>query len=140
MRYTLLILFLTGGCSPYAQVQIDLLQHVQRGLEQTQQSIEQKSQIIAEYHDLRRRQLDQAFDRDVRSRQPLSPEWVIEHRKAYAATLDLLAAARSQNDLAAEQERRNINAMTEALDRVIWLQSIPAQWIKQTQQVQHEQH
>src|SRR5205085_2272906 len=99
--------------------QIDLLQQVRRGVGQTQQSLQQKSGLIAGYHEARRKQLDEAFDADVHEYQAIDPEWIIEHRKAYAAAIDLLNAAKSQSDQVADADRRNLAAIDQAIQRVI---------------------
>jgi hypothetical protein len=127
----LLLLFslLACGCAPYTQVQIDLLQQVDRGLVQTQSSLDQSSQLIGAYHDLRRRELDEAFDLDVRQRAALDADWVIEHRKAYATAVDLLASARHRSERAAEADRQNLAALRDAVSRVVWLQQLQLQLI-----------
>jgi hypothetical protein len=122
----LLMLFACAGCAPYARVQIDLLEQAYTGVARSRQSLEQKSRIVAAYHQLRRRQLDDAFDADVRARAQLSPEWVIEHRRAYSTALDAIASAKTQSELAADAERRNVAAVERALQQVIFLQSIAA--------------
>lgn len=134
----MMLLVLVGGCAPYAQVQIDLLQHVRTGLHQTRQSLQRKSQLIAEYHQLRRRQLDGAFDADVRARTELESDWVIEHRKAYAAAIDAIGSARTHSELANESDQRNLDAIDAALQRVIWLQSLQTRWILPAQETQYE--
>jgi hypothetical protein len=88
----------------------------------------QASQELAsqELHQLRRQMLDEAFDADVRARGDLSPEWVIEHRKAYAAALEVLDRARQARAASHESVRANLKAIDDALLRLRWLQSLPA--------------
>jgi hypothetical protein len=125
----LLFVLLASGCAPYAQVQIDLLRQVDAGLAKTQSSLDESSQVIAAYHELRRKQLDEAFDLDVRQRDALDADWVIEHRKAYAAAVDLLSAARSRNEQAAQVDRQNLASLRDAISRIIWLQQLQLQLI-----------
>ena len=115
-----------NGCAPHAQVQSQLVDQAWRGVAALEQSLEQKSQIVAQHHALRRQQLDAAFDADVAQRDPskLGARWVIEHRRAYAAALDALSAARTASVQADEADRRNAQATLEALDRLRWLQSL----------------
>ena len=116
------------GCEQYAAVQMDLITQARRGVALTQKSLDEKSQMIRQDQSLRRRLLDNAFDDDVRARQTLTADWIIESRKAYAATLDAFA----QQQLAARDanlaDQRNIAAIDEALQRLSWLQSIQAKW------------
>ena len=115
-----------SGCASYAQVQSQLVEQTSRGVTALQQSLEVKSQIVAEHHAQRRRQLDDAFDADVQHRDPskLSAAWVIEHRRAYAAALDALSAARVASVQADEADRRSAKATRDALERLRWLQSL----------------
>jgi hypothetical protein len=129
IRNLILILIaasLASGCAPYAHVQSQLVDQAARGVAALEQSLEQKSQIVAQHHALRRQQLDAAFDADVSQRDPskLGAGWVIEHRRAYAAALDALSAARLASVQADEADRRNAQATLEALDRLRWLQSL----------------
>ena len=116
---------LVAGCAPYVQVQSQLVEQSSRGVAALRQSLEQKSQVVARHHALQRDRLDDAFDADVRQRDPskLTPDWVIEHRRAYAAAVDALAVARFASVQADEADRRNAQATLEALQRLRWLQS-----------------
>jgi hypothetical protein len=124
--YPTLILLGSAGCAPYTQVQSQLVEQTARGVAALQQSLEQKSQIVAQHHALRRRQLDDAFDADVRGRDAskLAADWVIEHRRAYAAALDALSAARVASVQADEADRRNARAARDALERLRCLLSV----------------
>lgn len=124
----IVVLILATGCSPYAQVQVDLLEHARKGIASTRQSLEQKSQLVATYHEVRRRLLDEAFDADVRERQALDADWVIEHRRAYSAAVDALHSARLQSEAATLADERNLAAIELALARVALLQSIQSRW------------
>lgn len=123
--------FITGGCARYAEVQSQLVEQTVRGVAALQQSLEQKSQIVALHHALRRRQLDEAFDADVRQRDPakLDAAWVIDHRRAYAAALDVLAAARFASVQSDESDRRSAQATRDALERLRWLSSLQHQLV-----------
>lgn len=77
-----------------------------------------------QFHQLQRERLDEAFDADVRDRAELSADWVIEHRKAYSAAMDVLNRQRSASDQADAVTRRNLDAMNEAMKRLLDLQSI----------------
>jgi hypothetical protein len=111
------------GCSQFSQVQLDLLQQSRKGIELTQKSLEEKSQFINAYHAVQRKRIDEAFDEDVRNRADLDADWVIEHRRAYAAALDAIASARAASIDADRVTKENLSAMDQALQRIIWLQT-----------------
>lgn len=123
-RFVPLLTVFMCGCAPYTTVQIQLVEQTRRGVTQIKQSLDQKSQIVHEYHAIQRKRLDDAFDLDVRQRSSLDPDWVIEHRRAYSAALDALNAAKIRSLEADESDHRTIEAVRAALDRLEWLQSL----------------
>ncbi len=130
MRYLfVLILVLSTGCSQYSQVQIDLLQQSRHAVQLTRTSLEEKSKLANAYHALQRQRIDDAFDEDVQNRAELSANWVIEHRRAYAAALNAISSAHAASVSADQTTAENLDAMDEALQRVIWLQSIQSKFI-----------
>ncbi len=139
MRRAMLVLIIVSGCAPYTQVQIDLLEQTRRGVANVEQSMDEKSQIVQAYHALQRRRLDEAFDEDVRARPALSADWVIEHRRAYAAGVDALSTAKTASDLAADADRRNLAAIDQALERAIWLQTLQLRYTSLGKEISHEQ-
>jgi hypothetical protein len=112
-------------------VQSQLVEQSSRGVAALEQSLGQKSQIVARYHAAQRERLDDAFDEDVRRRSAsqLTSDWVIEHRRAYAVAVDALGAARFASLRADETDRRNAQATRDALERLRWLQSIQLRWV-----------
>lgn len=124
LRTISLLTMLLSGCAPYFDAQSALVIQTRKGLDRLEHSLGEKSQLVSAFHDSRRRQLDDAFDQDVRERSDLSAEWVIEHRRAYSAALDALAGARASSAEAGESDRRTILAMRAALERLEWLQSL----------------
>ena len=94
-RLLVLLLFTATGCASYQQEKLDLLQPARNGLVLCDQSRQELRALADELDALRRKQLDEAFDADVQARQPLSADWVIEHRRAYAAGLQAMYAARA---------------------------------------------
>jgi hypothetical protein len=116
-----------AGCQQYAAVQTDLVAQARRGVAMTKASLDAKSQIIQRDQALHRQLLDQAFDADVRNRQPLTPDWVIAHRKAYAAAIDGLAKVEAQSRDADVAEQRTLVAIDDALQRLAWLATIPVE-------------
>jgi hypothetical protein len=129
MKYARLILMLmhvtfVTGCDTLTAAQLDLVQQAQRGLQLENQAATERAQFVQNYYQLQRTRLDQAFDADVRETADLSPTWVIEHRKAYAAAIDVV---HRQQSIAAEAEAtsaRNRGAINAALDRLRALLSI----------------
>lgn len=124
MKHALLMMLVfSAGCSQFSQVQIDLLTQSRRGIENAKASLDDRSRLISAYHTLQRKRLDDAFDADVSERSDLSADWIIEHRKAYAAAVDAVASARVQSVQSDLSARQNLDAVDQALQRVIWLQS-----------------
>ena len=124
----LLLALLTSGCADYTAVQMQLTEQAQRGIALTSESIDNRAQLIEQLHTLQRKRIDEAFDADVRETHELSPEWIIEHRRAYAAGIDALAAQREASRRAAEVDQRNLAAASQALQQLYWLQSLQLRW------------
>jgi hypothetical protein len=124
----LLLALLTGGCADYTAAQMQLTEQARRGIALTSESIAGKSQLIEQLHALQRRRMDEAFDADVRETGDLSAQWVIEHRRAYAAGLDALATQPEASRQAAETDQRNLSAARQALEQLLWLQSLQLRW------------
>lgn len=124
MRHSLLCIIFITGCAPYTAVQIQFVEQTRRGVAQIEQSLDQKSQIVREYHAIQRKRLDDAFDADVRQRDALDADWVIEHRRAYSAALDAMHSARVASLEADASDHRTIEAIRAALDRLEFLQSL----------------
>lgn len=123
MKRTLLILLpILSGCAPYAQVQIDLLRQTRRGVEFVRNDLTEKSRMIQSYQASQRKRIDEAFDADVMARSSLSADWVIEHRRAYAAAVDALHAACTASYAADRSSEQNLDAIDEALQRIILMQ------------------
>jgi len=131
MKTLLLLLFFSiTGCASYQQVQLDLLQQARDGLKLCDQSRQEHRAVADELDQLRRRQLDEAFDADVQTRQALSADWVIEHRRAYAAGLAALFSAHAASIAADEAHARNLKAIDAALERAQWLTSVQMQLLQ----------
>lgn len=124
MKYLLLLLLCAAGCTSYQQAQIDLLQQARDGLKLCDQFRQEHRAVADELDQLRRRRLDEAFDADVRENQTLTADWVIEHRRAYAAGLQALVMAQTASLAADETQMRNLKAIDAALERAQWLISI----------------
>jgi hypothetical protein len=112
------------GCAPYTAVQMNLIEQARKGIAITQKSLAEKSQIIEQYEKQQRKRLDEAFDADVRENATLTSDWVIEHRRAYSAALDALNNQRQATRDARQTDQRNLQAIDDALNRVLWLESI----------------
>ena len=109
------LLALGAGCAEYQDAQIQLINQAQKGLALVSQAKVSETARADALDRLQRKGLDDAFDRDVREREELSPDWVIEHRKAYVAGLEAVQAQRSAARAAIEANARNIEAVDAAL-------------------------
>jgi hypothetical protein len=115
MKHLFCLMSLLCGCASYTQVQIDLVEQAQRGVELLAEHHQQQAQLIDDLHNLRRLRLDEAFDDDVRERAFLDSDWVVEHRRAYAATVDLFWQARVASLQARTIAHDNANATSNLL-------------------------
>jgi uncharacterized protein YijF (DUF1287 family) len=120
---------LVSGCT-YTEAQMRLVEQVQRGVKLCQQAQSERSQIIAQYQQAQRERLDTAFDADVQQKAELSADWVIEHRRVYTLALDSLARQQAASLEAETVATRNLNAMEEALQRLLFLQSLQLKLLK----------
>ncbi len=133
-RFATLLTIAICGCAPYTAVQMQLVEQTRRGVSQIESSLESKSQIVREYHSLQRKRLDDAFDLDVRQRNSLEPDWVIEHRRAYASAIDALYSATTASQQADVSDHRTLEAIRAALDRLEFLQSLQLRLTAQGEQ------
>src|SRR5436309_5113519 len=102
----LMLLLGAGGCAQWTQVQLDLVTQARRGVANVQKRDDERAATAHELAALRRQRLDQAFDQDVRERSWLDGDWVIGHRKAYAAALDAYAKQQASAEAALTAEKR----------------------------------
>jgi len=125
MKPILILLMLAGaGCARFTQTQIELVEQARQGMQLCRAAAKERSALIEQYHQLQRARLDEAFAADVRGRKDLSPDWVLEHQKAYSAAvaaLDRRRASSSESDAAAQ---RNFDAVEMALSRLLMLQNV----------------
>jgi hypothetical protein len=115
-----------AGCAPYTRVQIGLAEQARRGV-QMWKDREADGDVVSRAQFARQRaELGRAFDQDARERPAgeLSADWVIEARKAYAAGIDAIARADSAALSANETARRNADVTDQALQKLLWLESI----------------
>ncbi len=130
MKRTMFIpLVLLAGCAKWAAVQADLIDQASRGVEITGRSMEGKGTLIEKEYQDRRRRLDRAFDADVAGRQQLTDEWVIDARRAYGAALDALNDGRDIELANDAIDRKNLQAVRDALASLRRLQLIQSQWL-----------
>jgi hypothetical protein len=114
------------GCNTFADAQLQLLQQARLGIELQQQSAAQRGEFVAGYYQLQRNRLDTAFDADVRETDLLSKDWVIEHRKAYAAALDAINHQQNittASEATAAQNRAAVDVALQRLESLISIQS-----------------
>ncbi len=123
------LVMLGVGCAAFADAQSDLVIQARRGIALAESNRAGCTVLHEELATLKRRRLDEAFDADVRARdEALTADWVIQHRLAYAAALDVYAKQRAEQAAADEVSRRNLRATDAALERLAWLQSVQNQW------------
>lgn len=127
-RLLLLVLPASAGCAAFNDAQLNLTTQARHGIALVAKSDERRDTAITELARLRRQRLDDAFDADVRERETLDPEWIIDARKAYASALDAYAKAQATDEANAAQRRRNLESIDAALQRLQWLQSVQSKF------------
>ena len=127
-RLLLLVLPAFAGCAAFNDAQLNLTTQARHGIALVAKSDQQRDAAVIELARLRRQRLDDAFDQDVRERETLDPEWIIDARKAYASALDAYAKVQAADEANAAQRRRNLESIDAALARLQWLQSIQSKF------------
>jgi hypothetical protein len=122
MAGTGIVMFVAPGCAPYTQREVDLAQQARKGLALIRAAQADHLALTGRLSELQRKRLDEAFDADVREARDLSPDWVIEHGRAYAGGLDALNIQRSASTAAAHTAARNIDAIEAAIESLQRLQ------------------
>ncbi len=117
-----------GGCAPYTAAQMDLVDQARRGVALAMESNAAQREQLEALHSLRRTRLDEAFDTDVMERGELTGDWIIEHRRAYAAGLDGLHRQHRASSERLDVAMDNLAAVDAALARLRWLQEIQMRW------------
>ena len=112
------LLPIVAGCGAWTEAQLGLIDQIGRGLELQDAAAERRGRIVERALDDRRAALDEAFDADAQAAGELTPEWVIESRRGYAAGLDGLASQRQRLAEAADADRRNRQAARAAAARL----------------------
>jgi hypothetical protein len=126
-RFRAIFVCLTGvsfvsGCTAYTQTEIDLTGQARRGLTLIRAAQADHVAVVGRLNTSQRQRLDDAFDDDVRETADLSPDWVIDHRKAYGTGIDALQLQKSASVQAAETASRNVDAIEAALTQLERLQ------------------
>jgi hypothetical protein len=122
-RYFILPHFiLVPGCTTYTRSEIDLAEQARKGLTLVRLAQADHVALAGRMNEAQRKRLDDAFDADVRETADLSPEWVVDHRKAYATGIDALAVQHNASSLAAQTAARNVEAIDAALAQLQRLQ------------------
>jgi flagellar motility protein MotE (MotC chaperone) len=111
-----------AGCDSLLTAQLQLAQESQKGVALCRQAVTQRSALVGRLFEVERQRLDEAFDEDVRQQPDFTVEWILEHRRAYAAALDAIARQRAASEKTQETAARNLDAMDEALSRLIRIQ------------------
>ena len=127
-RVLLLALPLLAGCATWNDAQLGLLAQARKGVTLVATSDAQRDGAALELARLRRQRLDEAFDADVRARELIDAEWVIDARKAYAIALDAYAKAQANDEANSQRRRDNLASIDAALKRMQWLISIQSKF------------
>lgn len=108
------------GCASYTQSKIDLTAQAQKGVGLVRQGVSERTADSERAAAALRERLDAAFDADVATREAgsLSTDWIIAHRKAYAAAIDAFEQRRATAIAADAAVLRTLNAIDLALSQL----------------------
>jgi hypothetical protein len=138
MRHLILAMTLTtfgAGCASYTQIQMKLVEQARKGVASAATFEQDRAALAAQVYQLRRQRLDEAFDADVRANESIDAEWVIDHRRAYAAALEAYAKAEAGSAAAQATARQTLSDTEVALQKLLWLQSIQLKWMSLEQEI-----
>ena len=118
------ISLMLSGCAPFTRAQMELVTQARKGVAGIAKRADERAASVRELAAVKRQRLDEAFDADVRGQDVLDANWVIDHRKAYEVGVDAYAKQQAAEDAAALAEKRDLEAVDTALQRLYWLQSV----------------
>jgi sulfite reductase beta subunit-like hemoprotein len=123
MRISLILcgLACVQGCAAYTATKISLLGAAREGVDRVDRRLADDAARADARFDVESTRLGEAFDADVDARadqQTLEPQWVIEHRRAYAIGLAALDERRRYERAAAETSQGDLRATRRALDEL----------------------
>ena len=111
-----LLLLTSSGCASYTRSKIELVQQSRRGIDLVRQAMAQRQAALDEATADRRARLDAAFDVDVAAHATsLTPQWVLEARKAYAVGIDAIALQLRNSQAAQASTLTDLDAIDAAL-------------------------
>jgi hypothetical protein len=114
-RLYLFLIFAIPGCAVY-DAQLGLIDQSHKGVQLVRESVVRRSAIDAARNAADRKRLDDAFDDDLAARsEPVSPEWVLDARRAYAAAVDALHGRDEASLAARDADLHNLGAVDTAL-------------------------
>jgi hypothetical protein len=114
IAWVLVLLSLTG-CEAHTRMQTELVAVAREGLGRVEAARQSNADAVRRSLDDQRQRLDRAMEADIRSAAELSPEWVLEATRAYAAGIERYAAAVAAQDRADRSAADNAQAADEAL-------------------------
>jgi hypothetical protein len=108
-----------SGCTPAIDAELGLIEQSRRGLALIRESADARQQVVDAYFALRRQQLDEAFDDDLKINDgSLTTIWVQQARQAYALGLEAIASAEVASRDAARTSADNTAAVELCLDEL----------------------
>ena len=122
-----------AGCAPYSQAELGLIAQARRGVKLVGDAESARRAERAELAGQRRARVDDAFDADVRGRASIDAEWVIVHRRAYAAALDAMAKQDAAAAAADEATARNLAAIDQVLAQLESMVGVEAKLVDLTE-------
>jgi hypothetical protein len=129
---------LAGGCSSAELAQQNLIDQLDSGIRNVEQSSADRQQLLDALYAQQRHHLDAAFDADVLASRSLDAQWVIEHRQAYALALESIWQQQVASQSAHARVAENLQTIHEGLMRLRWMSQLRQKWGDMATQAEKE--
>ena len=117
-----------AGCRAYTGAEVALVDQARRGVALAAGREAGHRDLVEQLTAAERQRLDAAFDADVRGEGTITPDWVIDARRAYEAAIDAIEKRRAAAVVAGEVAKSNLEATDRALERLRWMLAVQQQY------------
>src|SRR5689334_1966881 len=91
----IVVVSLVAGCRAYTGAEVALVDQARKGVAMAASREAGHRELIEQLTAAERQRLDAAFDADVRAGGTITPDWVIDARRAYEAAIDAIEKRRA---------------------------------------------
>jgi hypothetical protein len=129
---------LTAGCSSSEIAQRNLIDQLDRGIQNVQQGAADRQQLLDALYAQQRHHLDAAFDADVLASKSRDAQWMIEHRQAYTLALESIWQQQLASQSAHARTAENLQTIHEGLLKLRWMSELRQKWSDMATQAEKE--